>query len=179
LTPPYLVPIREAKGADDFGRKAESLRFLMEKGFKVPSGFVVRSQAMEDFHKDEGRTLSALRQELSSKLDERLRYAIRSSSNQEDASKHSFAGQFKTVLDQQGAEKVLDAILEVWGSSASEGRREYAHRMGEGEDGLRMAVIVQEMARQVFSGVAFSANPLTGEEEVVIEAVAGSGEALV
>jgi hypothetical protein len=42
-----------------------------------------------------------------------------------------------------------------------------------------MSVIVQEMVQQVFSGVAFSRNPVTGLAEVMVEAVEGSGERLV
>src|SRR5690606_15573412 len=44
---------------------------------------------------------------------------------------------------------------------------------------LKMAVIVQEMVTPVFSGVAFSKNPVTGADEIVVEAVEGTGEALV
>ena len=44
---------------------------------------------------------------------------------------------------------------------------------------LKTAVLIQEMVRPQVSGVAFSRNPLTGMDEVVVEAVAGSGETLV
>ena len=175
----YTIPIREAKGTGEFGNKAESLRFLMERGHKVPSGFVIPFRAKDDYEKDETGTLQRLHGELVKAVDGRSRYAVRSSSNQEDAAKHSYAGQFKTLLNQEGPDQVLEAIKQVWLSSALEGRSDYALRMGKGERGVRMAVIVQEMVPQVFSGVAFSRNPLTGGEEEVIEAVAGSGEALV
>ena len=42
-----------------------------------------------------------------------------------------------------------------------------------------MAVIIQEMVEAKISGVAFSRNPITGLDEVVVEAVQGSGESLV
>jgi pyruvate,water dikinase len=42
-----------------------------------------------------------------------------------------------------------------------------------------MAVIIQEMVSARVSGVAFSKNPITGLDEVLVEAVRGSGEALV
>ena len=42
-----------------------------------------------------------------------------------------------------------------------------------------MAVIIQEMVSAEVSGVAFSKNPITGLDEVLVEAIRGSGEALV
>jgi pyruvate,water dikinase len=42
-----------------------------------------------------------------------------------------------------------------------------------------MAIIIQEMVRPVVSGVSFSKNPMTGMDEIVVEAVKGSGDALV
>jgi phosphoenolpyruvate synthase/pyruvate phosphate dikinase len=42
-----------------------------------------------------------------------------------------------------------------------------------------MAALIQEMVSPVVSGVAFSKNPLTGLNEVVVEAVQGSGDLLV
>jgi pyruvate,water dikinase len=50
--------------------------------------------------------------------------------------------------------------------------------MGDGEP-VAMAVMVQRMVSARASGVAFSRNPMTGLNEVVIEAVAGGGDALV
>ena len=44
---------------------------------------------------------------------------------------------------------------------------------------VQMHVVVQEMVASVVSGVAFSRNPLTGLSDVVVEAVPGTGEALV
>jgi pyruvate,water dikinase len=42
-----------------------------------------------------------------------------------------------------------------------------------------MAVLLQEMVSPMLSGVVFSVNPLTGMDEIIVEAVRGSGEALV
>jgi phosphohistidine swiveling domain-containing protein len=179
LAQQYIVPIRDARSNKEYGNKAQRLSLLAEKGHKVPPGFVVSIRAKQDHERDEKTTSKRLRDELSKALDPGARYAVRSSSNQEDAASHSYAGQFLTLLDQQGVDQVLDAIMRVWSSSSLEGRRDYAHRMGSDEGAIEMAVIVQEMVPQVCSGVAFSHNPLTGDEEEVIEAVRGSGEALV
>jgi pyruvate,water dikinase len=42
-----------------------------------------------------------------------------------------------------------------------------------------MAVILQEMVTPVVSGVVFNKNPITGLDEIVIEAVSGTGDVLV
>ncbi len=42
-----------------------------------------------------------------------------------------------------------------------------------------MGVIIQHMIQPVYAGVSLSRNPVTGADEVVVEAVEGSGEALV
>ena len=175
----YIVPIREARSNKEYGNKAQRLSFLAEKGHKVPPGYAVSIRAKQDHERDEKETSERLRGELSKALNPRARYAVRSSSVQEDAAGHSYAGQFLTLLDQQGVDQVLDAIKRVWSSSSLEGRGDYARRMGGNGRAIEMAVIVQEMVPQVCSGVAFSRNPLTGGEEEVIEAVRGSGAALV
>ena len=43
----------------------------------------------------------------------------------------------------------------------------------------RVAIVIQEMVDATAAGVAFSRNPLTGLDEVVVEAVPGRGDALV
>ena len=45
--------------------------------------------------------------------------------------------------------------------------------------GLHLAVILQEMVAPVVSGVSFSRNPISGEAEIIVEAVEGPGAALV
>ena len=42
-----------------------------------------------------------------------------------------------------------------------------------------MSVLIQEMVRPIFSGVAFSKNPITGLDEVIVETIAGEGTALM
>ena len=73
----------------------------------------------------------------------------------------------------------MAAICEVVESGRSDQVRQYAARVGVDPALLRMAVIVQEMVSPVVSGVAFSRDPVTGFDQVVIEAVMGGGDLLM
>ena len=78
-----------------------------------------------------------------------------------------------------GSKPVLDAIRSVWKSAHLELASIYLHRHGEPEIEVKMGVILQEMVPARMSGVAFSRNPITGLDEVVVEGVNGSGVALM
>lgn len=103
-------------------------------------------------------------------------FAVRSSASVEDGVEHSYAGQFATVLDVP-REDVPAAIAEVRDSAHGRTARAYAAAIENGE--IEMAVMIQDMVRPVVSGVAFSRNPITGLNEVVLEAVTGRGDRLV
>ncbi len=105
-------------------------------------------------------------------------WAVRSSAAVEDGFESSYAGQFATVLDVTGSAEVDQAIQVVRDSATSSNAAAYRQRMGEGEP-VAMAVMVQRMVTPMISGVAFSRNPMTGLNEVVVEAVPGRGDALV
>ena len=65
---------------------------------------------------DKTAVLSQLRQELTTILDTKKTYAIRSSANVEDGENYSFAGQFDSILDVTGIDNLLAAIQQVWDS---------------------------------------------------------------
>ncbi|MFI5272532.1 MAG: PEP/pyruvate-binding domain-containing protein [Ktedonobacterales bacterium] len=117
--------------------------------------------------------------------------AVRSSGTAEDLATASFAGQHDTFLDVSGAEALLAAVRACWASlwtlRAVAYRREHGwDNRDDGSNGnepdhdLALAVVVQRMVPADTAGVAFTANPLTGERaETIISAVRGLGERLV
>ncbi len=89
--------------------------------------------------------------------------AVRSSCVAEDLKNKSNAGRFKTVLNVDSPQKLINAVQAVW-------------RSAKGND---MAVIIQKQIDPEISGVLFSRNPLNGKLETVIEYVKGFGNRLV
>jgi pyruvate,water dikinase len=116
--------------------------------------------------------------DLESTLPDSGPWAVRSSATVEDGFGTSYAGQFATELDVMGFEAVAEAIQQVRISAVGSPAATYRDRTRDTEP-IAMSVMIQRMVTPRVSGVAFSRNPLTGLNEVVIEAVAGRGDALV
>ena len=169
------------------GTKAASLARLLGAGVPVPVGVVVTTAAAADWDQTCAR-LRALAAELGGGQGQR--FAVRSSANAEDLAGASYAGQYDTVLDVR-ADELPEAVRHVLDSAASARVTAYRQAHPEtgataapaghpSESGAGMAVLVQVMVRADAAGVAFTANPLTGDrDEVMISAVRGLGERLV
>ena len=161
-----VISLSQATDAGRVGGKAAGLARLISAGFRVPDGFVVPPEV-------EGQALHTL---LSSALDDGT-YAFRSSAAAEDLETASFAGQYETVLGVVGAGAGARAVARVRSSARRASVDAYRTRAAGTSD--MMAVVVQRQIEAQASGVAFTRNPVTGAREVVIEAVAGAGEALM
>jgi len=176
-TPPVVTFAEAASlGPSDLGAKAANLVRLASAGFPVPHGFVV----MPDAQANREEVWPQLR-EAAAELGAQ-RFAVRSSGTAEDLQDASFAGQYETFLD-VGLDELPDAVGRVFDSASAARVAAYKETRGEasaGDGRPRMAVIVQVMVEADAAGVAFTANPLTGERgEIVITAVRGLGERLV
>ena len=106
--------------------------------------------------------------------------AVRSSSISEDGSRHSFAGQFSSVLNVRDEAQFLEAFKEVVASNFNP--RSLAYRLNAGLDPLRfdMAVLCLEMVEARAAGVLLTRSPQEPESGLMlISAVPGLGEAAV
>jgi pyruvate,water dikinase len=174
-----LICPLEKRALSHIGHKAELLRFLRSQNVSVPRTFVCVWDAFDRYQAGDPTLPEQLRSELARKLDDTRRYAVRSSANVEDGRLFSFAGQFRTILAVSGTEPLVTAIEAVWDSVHTGDLDAYLQTTGVESGQIKMAVLLQEMVTPVVSGVVFSKNPLTGLDEVIVEAVHGSGEALM
>jgi pyruvate,water dikinase len=118
--------------------------------------------------------------EARTKLPKKCGLAVRSSATVEDAPDQSFAGQFESILNVSDAEELLRALRACWLSLYSERALVYLSRLRVPVEKIKMAVVVQEMVDAEWSGVVFTADPITGaRNRMIVEYVPGVGDALV
>ena len=166
---PYILSI-EAISDQAVGGKARGLAELVAMGLEVPRAFVIVNAERTQFPLDLDRAYAELGGG---------RVAVRSSALGEDGDQASFAGQYETVLDVQGAVALREAITRCVDSLHSERADAYNEDQAQLGD-VRMCVVIQQMVAAASAGVLFSADPVTGRHDrMVIDAVSGLGEALV
>ena len=121
-----------------------------------------------------------IKAEIEKRTDPRKKYAVRSSGIKEDLEGFSFAGQYDTFINVSGADDIADAVIKCYLSGFSETVLSYLASNGLTSGESEMAVIIEEMVNSEISGVAFTVNPMTGnDKEIVIEVTEGQGENLV
>lgn len=196
--------------AQDGGGKAANLARLTRLDLRVPAWFCLSARAFDEYVGEHGLQdrlapsddLAAtarriedlfLARPLPARLTGEIRralellglgeafVAVRSSGIDEDSETASFAGQFSSFLHQRGEEAISTSIRRCWASGFSERALAYRRQIGLPVDGVRVAVVVQEMVEARAAGVAFSRNPAMPLErdQVIVEAVYGLGEGLV
>ncbi|MBU7018244.1 MAG: hypothetical protein HXS44_12110 [Theionarchaea archaeon] len=181
----YVLSLKDNCTIELVGGKAFALSQLVKKGFAVPEGFCITTQAFDYFmdynnislDKDADKVIRGVVPPLLKKIllnafkKIKSNCAVRSSSPLEDLKSTSSAGQYKSVLNVT-EDGFLDAVREVWASLWESRAVEYRRKMGI-SDHIKMAVLVQEMVPAEASGVLFI------EDTLVIEAVYGLSNLLV
>lgn len=167
-----VVPLRHAHQVAGTGNKAVRLGRLMELGFNVPDGFVVRAEAVRARSADGRFTPGAAREILRAIAELKAdRVAVRSSGLNEDGADRSYAGVFDSILDVE-KDSLFEALDRVANSLSSSRTAAYS---GEHEVG---GIVVQAMVPASFAGVYFTEHPAEAGTAVV-ELVSGLGDALV
>ena len=171
-----VLPLPAATDYHIAGRKAATLARLAAHGFPVPPGLVlpvaIFEGAVDRNLEVPGDVAADLLSAARGWADVPL--AVRSSGVHEDGADASYAGLFTTVLDVRGEAALIDAVHACWRSAFDAQVTSYA-----GAQPPRLAVLIQPMVAATAAGVAFTADPVTGERGcVVIDAVAGIGERL-
>jgi rifampicin phosphotransferase len=153
------------------GGKAFNCARLLQAGFPVPEGVVVPADAT-----DEQIPLLA-RNPWPQSVPAGTLFAVRSSGIGEDSAGHSFAGIHETQLTVT-REQLVEAVLTCRRSAQSPQALAYRQARQLGDD-VRIGVLVQRMVDARVSGVAFTVNPITGADDIIINSAWGLGEALV
>ena len=148
------------------GAKSATLSQIKRWGYAVPKGWVL---APDD---DPTPLIDFLQPSPLSPL------VVRSSAIGEDSQQASAAGQYETILNVISKVELRQAIAQVQASYNHPSAVEYRHRSSS-ED-RAMGVLIQQQIQSVFSGVAFSRDPISQQgEAVVIEAISGSPTQIV
>jgi phosphoenolpyruvate synthase/pyruvate phosphate dikinase/glycerol-3-phosphate acyltransferase PlsY len=148
------------------GQKAANLSQLKEWGYSVPDGWVLLPK--ED--------LQPLIEFLQPSQTEPL--IVRSSAIGEDSESASGAGQYATILNITDKEQLKKAIIECRDSYNSSHATQY--RLDRNQKAGSITVLIQKQVKGVFSGVAFSRDPLDRlSSAVVIEALPGDATQVV
>ena len=164
----FVVGLSDDAGL--IGRKAANLARLAAAGFRVPDGFVITAASSGGLTPEVWAEVRPHLEQLGGGP-----VAVRSSGAAEDTADASYAGQYETVLGVVGDDAVADAVRRCLASASSEQVRAYVGSGGPAP----MAVLVQRMVPADTAGVAFTANPVTGDDEVLVSAVQGLGDRLV
>jgi rifampicin phosphotransferase len=150
------------------GGKGAALARLGQRGFEIPAWFAVPPESI----------FSQLELETALKALGPGPFAVRSSGLMEDGAGHSFAGQFESHLDVSISE-VAEKIRKVRESASGPAILAYCQERCLPTPSIP-TVLVQCMISPRCAGVAFSADPVSGERGVaVVSAVPGTGEKLV
>ena len=154
------------------GGKALNCARLLQAGFPVPAGLVVTSDASDD------DVILLERDPWFGLWPAGALFAVRSSGIGEDSGGHSFAGIHDTRLN-VAREQIVEAVRACRLSARSDQALAYRRARDLTTTDVRIAVLVQPMVLAEISGVAFTINPITGADELVINAATGLGDALV
>ena len=174
-----IYPIKKSHLPISAGNKARNLQRLLGIGVRIPVTYICDWEAYHRYVADDVSLIGQIETELGQLISPEKKYAIRSSANTEDGLQRSFAGQFKSSLNVQGDNNILQAMWSIWSSTKAPIVQTYLEKNLASETKLSMAILIQEMVDPIYSGVALSKNPVTGGDEVVVEAIKGEGSQLV
>ncbi|MCT7951604.1 glycerol-3-phosphate acyltransferase [Ancylothrix sp. C2] len=148
------------------GQKAANLSQLKSWGYPVPQGWILPA----------GDDPQPLLDWLQPNVEKPL--VVRSSAIGEDSEKASAAGQYESILNITNKQQLQDAITRCFSSYNSPAAQAYRRDRQLPENS--MAVVIQQQIKGVFSGVAFSRDPINSSlNSVVIEALPGDCNRIV
>jgi len=192
-----------------YGKKAVHLGLMAVSGVPVPDGFVISSDAFEEFVLDAGVlsdvsidapernpddvasavstaiSKTSFSEEFEDKLESLYRelntesVVCRLSSTVEDTADRTFAGQHETFVDVDSFDELKTRIKDCWASLYTLRAIAYARRADIDLTDAKMAVIVQERIDPTRAGVMFTTHPMSPDDNILIEGNWGFGDSVV
>ncbi|MEM6836497.1 MAG: glycerol-3-phosphate acyltransferase [Cyanobacteria bacterium P01_C01_bin.120] len=152
------------------GGKAATLAQLKQAGYAVPMGWVLPV----------GTPARSLIQHLEKAAASPWQspWIVRSSALDEDSLDASGAGQYESIADIHNAAELTQAVEHCRAAYRQEAATQYRRDRGLAEQS-GLALLVQKQIKGVFSGVAFSRDPVMQGDAVLVEALAGAATAVV
>ncbi|MDJ0745004.1 MAG: glycerol-3-phosphate acyltransferase [Xenococcaceae cyanobacterium MO_167.B27] len=161
-----LLPLDKKLDGNKVGNKAANLSLVKRLGYSVPDGWVLVA----------GDDLKPVVESLQPSPENPL--VVRSSATGEDSNLASAAGQYSSFLNITSSAVLQTAILDCQASYLENNALEY-RKTRQQEEGS-MAVLIQKQIIGVYSGVAFSRDPIDRfQDAVAIEAVSGQATEVV
>lgn len=158
---PTIITLDDELAPEICGAKAATLSQIKRWGYSVPKGWILPP------FDDPGLLINFLQPSSLSP------FVVRSSAIGEDSAQASAAGQYETVLNVTSKEELQIAIAQVQASYNNPTAVQYRRDLNAKD--AAMAVLIQVQVQSVFSGVAFSRDPISQQgDAVVIEAVSGN-----
>ena len=170
-----VVTLAHATDESLFGSKAVGLGQAIRDGLPVPPGVALSGSIVEAVAAGEEPSIHQVAKAIGPLG---VPLAFRSSAMDEDGAMASFAGQHLTLLNICSADEMTSALSKIWWSANSDSAITYRQRVGLFTR-PSVGVVVQALLNPETAGVMFTKNPVTGDDERVIEAAWGLGEAVV
>jgi phosphohistidine swiveling domain-containing protein len=188
------LAVLEPEANAKLGMKAWRLAIAQHAGWRVPESIVIPAAVVKWLASHQmslsdlevkARVIEALLstmrgKELLDAIEGKIVYplVVRSSGAAEDQKRASFAGVFQSHLNIWSRNELILAIASCIASYTRSDVEIYA--AARGLQGVQLgSVLIQKMLHPLYSGVAFTVNPVTVEDQIVVEYTEGTAEAIL
>jgi len=157
------------------GGKAYGLFLLDSVGLQIPETLIIpKGLNITDYKQQIQKFIYNVNSQYKNTM-----FAIRSSADNEDGVKNSWAGMYDTKLSVP-FEDVYENIIKMYYYTDTARKEAYSSIFSNNTSNSEMSLVVQRMVEPNVSGVCFTVNPINGNsDEIVIEVIEGIGEKLV
>jgi len=186
----YIKPLEDCSRSEA-GTKGYNLKIISEiRGVKIPKTLCISSELFNLIVKTDSSREGNLNFELPPAFSGAVlrevhncfgdaKLVVRSSATCEDSPFLSFAGNYFSFLNIRGRKKILHAIRECYLSMLNKNSQIYASFFSLDIRVHAMAILIQEVAPVVMSGVMFTKNPVRRDGNIIIEYGGGLGDKVV